>query len=57
MISAIRDDNPVVYIFHTGLMGLPWMVQSSQVMDVPTAPYTVPIGKARIARAGALGGD
>src|SRR5664279_3514579 len=52
MIAAIRDDNPVVYMFHKGVMGLPWMVKSSQVMDVPTEPYTVPIGKARTARAG-----
>jgi pyruvate dehydrogenase E1 component beta subunit len=52
MISAIRDDNPVVYMFHKGVMGLPWMVKTSQIMDVPTEPYTVPIGKARTARAG-----
>ena len=25
MIPAIRDDNPVIYLFHKGLMGLPWM--------------------------------
>src|SRR5512144_716946 len=52
MISASRDDNPVVYMFHKGVMGLPWMVKTAQVMDVPTEPYTVPIGKARIAREG-----
>jgi pyruvate dehydrogenase E1 component beta subunit len=40
-------------MFHKGVMGLPWMVKSSQVMDVPTEAYTVPIGKARIAREGA----
>src|SRR5215470_5453716 len=27
MISAIRDDNPVVYVFHKGVMGLPWMAK------------------------------
>ncbi len=25
MISAIRDDNPVIYMFHKGIMGLGWM--------------------------------
>ena len=25
MIQAIRDDNPVMYFFHKGIMGLPWM--------------------------------
>ena len=25
MISAIQDDNPVVYMFHKGIMGLAWM--------------------------------
>ncbi len=54
MISAIRDDNPVVYMFHKGVMGLPWMVKSkSSTGPVPEEPYTVPIGKARIARPGA----
>ncbi len=53
MISAIRDDSPVVYMFHKGVMGLPWMVKSGRSTDlVPEEPYTVPIGKARTARAG-----
>src|SRR6266702_2723009 len=25
MIEAIRDDNPVMFFFHKGIMGLPWM--------------------------------
>src|SRR5262249_51842424 len=29
MISAIRDDSPVVYMFHKGVMGLPWMAKNS----------------------------
>lgn len=28
MVSAIRDDNPVVYMFHKGVMGLPWMAKN-----------------------------
>ena len=31
MTSAIRDDNPVVYMFHKGVMGLPWMAKNPRV--------------------------
>jgi pyruvate/2-oxoglutarate/acetoin dehydrogenase E1 component len=50
MISAIRDDSPVVYMFHKGVMGLPWMAKNARATDVvPEGAYEVPIGKARIA--------
>ncbi|HTF11297.1 MAG TPA: alpha-ketoacid dehydrogenase subunit beta [Asanoa sp.] len=53
MISAIRDDSPVVYMFHKGVMGLAWMAKNPRSVDeVPDEPYEVPIGKARVARAG-----
>jgi pyruvate dehydrogenase E1 component beta subunit len=53
MASAIRDDNPVVYMFHKGVMGLPWMAKNPRATDaVPDGDYTVPIGKARTAREG-----
>ncbi|MGZ4536665.1 MAG: alpha-ketoacid dehydrogenase subunit beta [Nocardioidaceae bacterium] len=53
MTSAIRDDNPVVYIFHKGVMGLPWMAKNPRSLDeVPEGDYSVPIGKARVAREG-----
>ena len=53
MISAIRDDNPVIYMFHKGLMGLPWMpYPQSSVVEVPEEEYTVPIGKAKIVKTG-----
>jgi len=53
MTSAVRDDNPVVYIFHKGVMGLPWMAKNARSTDeVPEGDYTVPIGKARVAREG-----
>ena len=53
MISAIRDDNPVLYFFHKGLMGLGWMTPNRRATDhVPEEPYTVPIGKADIKRPG-----
>jgi acetoin:2,6-dichlorophenolindophenol oxidoreductase subunit beta len=53
MTSAIRDDGPVVFIFHKGVMGLPWMAKNARALDeVPEGDYTVPIGKARVAREG-----
>jgi pyruvate dehydrogenase E1 component beta subunit len=53
MTSAIRDDNPVVYVFHKGILGLAWMAKNPRsVDDVPTGEYVVPIGKARVARPG-----
>jgi pyruvate/2-oxoglutarate/acetoin dehydrogenase E1 component len=53
MISAIRDDSPVVYMFHKGVMGLAWMAKNPRSVDeVPDEPYEVPIGKARVARQG-----
>ncbi len=53
MISAIRDDSPVLYIFHKGVLGLGWMTNNPRATGtVPVEPYTVPIGTAAIAREG-----
>src|SRR5450631_1783109 len=53
MISAIRDDNPVLYFFHKGVMGLGWMTPNPRATGpVPEEPYTVPIGKADVKREG-----
>ena len=53
MISAIRDDNPVLYLFHKGVMGLVWMKKNPRsIGPVPEEPYEVPIGKAAVARQG-----
>jgi len=53
MTAAIRDDNPVVYMFHKGVMGLPWMAKNPRATaDVPEEAYEVPIGQAQVAREG-----
>ncbi|SFB52947.1 pyruvate dehydrogenase E1 component beta subunit [Amycolatopsis marina] len=53
MVSAIRDDNPVVYMFHKGVMGLPWMAKNPRSLaPVPEEDYQVPIGKANVVRPG-----
>ncbi len=44
LISAIRDNNPVIYLEHRWLHNLKG--------QVPEMPYTVPIGKGRIVRSG-----
>jgi pyruvate dehydrogenase E1 component beta subunit len=53
MIQAIRDNNPVIFMYHKGIMGLPWMAffeGSSNV--VPEDLYVVPFGKANIVKEG-----
>lgn len=54
MVSAIREDNPVVFMFHKSLQGLGWMDPlEASVGDVPEESYSVPLDKANIAREGA----
>lgn len=53
MATAVRSDGPVVYMFHKGVMGLPWMAKNPHATaPVPQQPYETPIGKANVARAG-----
>jgi pyruvate/2-oxoglutarate/acetoin dehydrogenase E1 component len=53
MIAAIRDDNPVVYMFHKGVLGLGWMTNNPRATGaVPEEQYEVPIGKLGVAREG-----
>src|SRR6185503_7199843 len=53
MLSAIRDDNPVVFLFHKALQGMGWLgtIQRS-IVPIPEGEHLVPIGKAQIAREG-----
>ncbi len=53
MTQAIRDDNPVMFFFHKGLMGLPWMsIIEATWAPVPEEPYTIPFGAADVKREG-----
>jgi len=53
MIQAIRDDDPVMYFFHKGIMGLGWMTPNPRATGpVPEEAYTIPFGKAYIKREG-----
>ena len=44
MKTAIRDNNPVMYLYHKGLLGL--------AGQIPEEEYTIPFGKADIKREG-----
>ena len=53
MTQAIRDDNPVMFFFHKGIMGLPWMSYfEGSTTAVPDEAYTIEFGRAAVARAG-----
>lgn len=54
LIESIRDDNPVMFMFHKGIMGLPWMAYfEGSTTEVPQESYTIPFGQARVVRQGA----
>ena len=40
MTQAIRDDDPVMYFFHKGLMGLGWMTSPATAAAVGTRPIS-----------------
>ncbi|MBD5802958.1 Acetoin:2,6-dichlorophenolindophenol oxidoreductase subunit beta [Azoarcus sp. Aa7] len=53
MTTAIRDDNPVVFLYHKGIMGLSWMSYfEGSTNAVPEEPYAIPFGEARVVREG-----
>ena len=53
MTQAIRDDNPVMFMYHKGIMGLPWMAYfEGSTTEVPEAAYTLPFGQAKVVREG-----
>jgi pyruvate/2-oxoglutarate/acetoin dehydrogenase E1 component len=53
MHSAIRDDDPVVYMFHKRLMGIGWMpAPDGPKTGVPEGDYTIPFGEADVKREG-----
>jgi pyruvate/2-oxoglutarate/acetoin dehydrogenase E1 component len=53
MTQAIRDNNPVMFMFHKGIMGLPWMAYfEGSTTEVPEGQYTLPFGQAKVVREG-----
>lgn len=53
MTSAIRDDNPVIYMFHKALQGMGWLgTEPGATVHVPEEAYEIPFGQAAIVREG-----
>ena len=53
MTAAVRDPNPVIYMYHKGLQGMGWLgTEEAAINHVPEESYEVEIGKAAIAREG-----
>lgn len=53
MTAAMRDDSPVVYMYHKGLQGMGWLgTEAGATVHAPEESYEVEIGKAKIAREG-----
>jgi acetoin:2,6-dichlorophenolindophenol oxidoreductase subunit beta len=53
MTAAMRDDGPVVYMYHKGLQGMGWLgTEAGAIVDCPEESYVVEIGKAKVVRAG-----
>lgn len=53
MTAAIRDPNPVIFMFHKALQGMGWLgTEKDAIVHVPEDDYEVPLGKAAITREG-----
>ncbi|MEN0066913.1 MAG: alpha-ketoacid dehydrogenase subunit beta [Myxococcota bacterium] len=53
MTAAIRDDNPVVFMYHKGLQGMGWLgTEARSIVTVPEESFTLEIGKAKVVREG-----
>lgn len=53
MTAAMRDDSPVVYMYHKSLQGMGWLAtEPGATVHTPEESYTVDIGKAKVVRAG-----
>lgn len=53
MTTAIRDDNPVIYMYHKSLQGMGWLgTEPAATVNVPEESYSIPFGKAAVVREG-----
>ncbi|WP_322990463.1 alpha-ketoacid dehydrogenase subunit beta [Hoeflea sp.] len=53
MTAAIRDDSPVVYMYHKRLQGMGWLgTEAGATVNTPEDDYIVEIGKAKVVRKG-----
>jgi pyruvate dehydrogenase E1 component beta subunit len=53
MLNAIRDPNPVIFMYHKALQGMGWLgTVKGSITHVPEGDYVVPIGKGKVVREG-----
>lgn len=53
MTAAMRDDSPVVYMYHKSLQGMGWLAtEPGATVRTPEESYTLEIGKAKVVREG-----
>jgi pyruvate dehydrogenase E1 component beta subunit len=53
MVAAIRDPNPVIFLFHKSLQGMGWLgTESGSIVPVPQEPYELPLDKACVVKTG-----
>ena len=53
MTAAIRDDSPVIFMYHKGLQGMGWLgTEAGATVHTPEESYEVEIGKAKVVREG-----
>ncbi len=53
MTAAMRDDSPVVYMYHKSLQGMGWLgTEAGATVNTPESSYEVEIGKAKVVREG-----
>lgn len=53
MLAAIRDPNPVIFMYHKALQGMGWLgTVPGSITRVPEEEYEIPIGKAAVVREG-----
>jgi acetoin:2,6-dichlorophenolindophenol oxidoreductase subunit beta len=53
MTAALRDDSPVIYMYHKGLQGMGWLgTEQGATVNTPVGSYVVEIGKAKVVRDG-----
>lgn len=53
MTAAIRDPNPVVFLFHKALQGMGWLgTEKGSIVPVPEDQYEIPLGIAATVRKG-----
>ncbi len=53
MTTAIRDNNPVVYMYHKSLQGMGWLgTEQGATVHTPEEEYSIPFGEAKIVKEG-----